>query len=201
MQKPQMQNKGAIFVRNYFTNVWRKENQQTQWTAYPKEDDLSKVIVLYDCRPEIGVFSGLQLVFQVQFHEDHPFKAPSIRTLTPNGRMKVGESICIDGLTAWHPESWNPITSFSSVVERFMCAFIDIENVSYGAGFITPPNPTEIAKCVEKSREWNKENQMEVYQQFTNQCLKTESTNSSVKKTETDEEEEETEYVYSDEED
>jgi hypothetical protein len=115
--------------------------------------------------------------------------------------MKVGESICIDGLTAWHPESWNPITSFSSVVERFMCAFIDIENVSYGAGFITPPNPSEIAKCVEKSRDWNKENQMEVYQQFVNQCLKTESANSSVKssvKTETDSE---TEYVYSDEED
>lgn len=195
-----MLNKGSLFVRNYFTNVWKNENQQTQWTAYPREDDLSKVVVLYDCRPEIGIFSGLQLVFQVQFHEDHPFKAPSIRTLTPNGRMKVGESICIDGLTAWHPESWNPITSFSSVVERFMCAFIDIENVTYGAGFICPPNPTEIVKYVEKSKGWNKENQADIYERFTNQCLKTESRKSSVKTEET-EEEDETTYVYSDEED
>ena len=60
-----------------------------------------------------------------------------------------------------------------------------------------PSNPSEIAKCVEKSREWNKENQAEVYKQFTNQCLKTKSTNSSVKKTETDEEEGKIEYVYS----
>jgi hypothetical protein len=82
-----------------------------------------------------------------------------------------------------------------------MCAFIDIENVTYGAGFITPTKPSEIAKYVENSKAWNAENQEEVYQLFANQCLKTESANSSVKssaKTETDSE---TEYVYSDEED
>jgi hypothetical protein len=67
-----------------------------------------------------------------------------------------------------------------------------------------PTNPYEIAKYVEKSRTWNKENQEEIYQLFTNQCLKTESAQSSAQssvKTETDEEDKETEYVYSDEED
>lgn len=187
-------NTGSIFVKNYFSNVWRTEQNQAQWTAQPRDDDLSKVMILYQCRPDIGVFANLQIVFQIQFHEEHPFKAPSIKVLTPNGRMKVGESVCIDGLTAWHPESWNPITSFSSVVERFMCAFIDLENVTYGSGFIVPPNPEEIGKFVGLSVGWNKANFSEIYDRYKIQCIRL----GGEEEEEEEEQEKETEYIYSD---
>ena len=44
----------------------------------------------------------------IAFPDEYPFKAPSIKMLTPSGRFEPGASICMS-MTAWHPESWNPI--------------------------------------------------------------------------------------------
>jgi len=163
-------NKGAIFVRNYFSKEWKKDKtRDLPWTALPKEDNMSIVTVLYQCQSDLNnVFANLQLIFQIHFDDDHPYKAPEIIVLTPNGRMEPNAKICIHGLTARHHESWSIITSFPSVITRFMCAFMDITNTDLlsGAGFITPINQSSIAHYAKQSEQWNLKNYQELYDQF-----------------------------------
>jgi ubiquitin-protein ligase len=167
-----MSHQGAAFVKNYLSRQWSKDRKQTTWSLQPNEAEVHKVQVLYNIQKDVPVFGGFQFLFEIEFHEEHPYKAPSIRALTPNGRFKENHSVCIDGLTAWHPESWNIITSFPSIVERFVCAFVDIENVKFGAGFIHmyEGHMEYIAQCVANSAQWNKTHYKEVVLGWQEQC-------------------------------
>lgn len=166
-----MANRGAIFMRNYLSRDWQTDRQQDYWTMTPMEDRMDKVLVLYQYRDDIepAYFRNMQLVFEVTIHEEHPYKAPTIKVLTPNGRMQQNVSICIDGLTAWHPESWNIIATFNSIVERFALAYIDVENVTSGAGFMSI-DQTQIAKYAETSKNWNSDRYPELFALFEEQC-------------------------------
>lgn len=148
---------GAQFVRNYLTHQWSKDRNQPTWTLQPSESEIFRVRVLQQVG-DVEPFRGLQLVFEIVFHEEHPQKAPSIKVLTPNGRMEINESICINGLTAWHPESWSIIASVESIIERFMIAFLDLENVKQGVGFVKLPSKEEMASQAVMSPDQNKEN-------------------------------------------
>ena len=144
---------GTQFVQNYIHRQWARDKKQRIWTMQPDETCMNKVKVLYQVG-DIKPFQNMQLIFEITFHEEHPFKAPSIKTLTPNGRTAQNQSLCIDGLTAWHPESWKVIASFESVIERFMIAFLDRENVTKGVGFLSSGDDACEAYAM-KSREWN----------------------------------------------
>ena len=163
------QSTGALFVRNYLANQWKEERNQNRWTILPLEDNLEKVLILFKFdNTTSSVFANLELVFQINFHEEHPFKPPSIKTHTPNGRTNPNTLLCINGLTAYHPESWSPVTTFSSIVERFINAFVDIENVDKGVGFI-PIDEASVRAYASKSNDWNTLNYSEIVQQYKEQ--------------------------------
>lgn len=167
-------NTGAAFVGNYLRREWKTERKQTTWTISPNERDMSRVHVLYQFSDELDgdqtIFKGMQLIFEVRMHEEHPFKAPSIHVHTPNGRMETGKSICIDGLTAWHPESWNIITTFGAIIERFASAYIDRSSVVRGAGFSECASDEAIMKYAAESKVWNIAHYEELVAQFNAQC-------------------------------
>jgi ubiquitin-protein ligase len=150
-----MSNTGGQFVKNYLSRDWRIEQKQDRWTIMPNEENINKVLVLYNFTEENGIFKDMQLVFEIAIHEEHPYKAPSIKTLTPNGRTKINQSICIDGLTAWHPESWKIVTSMNSIIDRFLSAFIDVENIEKGVGFIERLDRDAVQSFAKESRTWN----------------------------------------------
>ena len=164
-----MANTGAQFVKNYMNREWLQDKKQERWTLRPNDMDLNKILVLYKFSDENALFNNLQLVFEITIHEEHPYKAPSIKTLTPNGRTHVKQSICIDGLTAWHPESWKIVTTMSSIIERFLSAFIDVENIEKGVGFISEINQDLIKKLAKESRAWNQENYPEIVDVYNEQ--------------------------------
>lgn len=161
--------RGVLFVRNYLAKHWSAEKNQDRFSIMPDEQNMERLHVLYQLKDGCGPFSGMQVVFEIVFHEDHPYKAPSIKMLTPTCRFQLGQSICVDGLTAWHPESWIIITSIESIVERFMIAFVDIENVSYGVGFVRNPKAEAIAGAARDSLAWNKMNFPQLVAGYTEQ--------------------------------
>jgi ubiquitin-protein ligase len=194
-----MANTGAQFVKNYLNRDWLNEKKQDRWTLCPNETNINKLLILYNFTDENVIFKNLQLVFEITIHEEHPYKAPSIKTMTPNGRTQLNQSICIDGLTAWHPESWKIVTSMNSIIERFLSAFIDIENIEKGVGFIQDSNHETIRKFADKSHAWNWENYREIVDIYLEQLTENivlQNVN-NVPKIETSFE---TEYIYSDDE-
>ena len=195
-----MPNIGAQFVINYLNRHWENERNQDRWTIMINEININKLFVLYNFSDESTLFKDLQLIFEIAIHEEHPYKAPSIKVLTPNGRTMTNESICIDGLTVWHPESWCVVTTMSSIIERFLSAFIDIENVEKGVGFIKDPNYESIRRFANESHVWNLTNYEQVVSLFQEQCYEFRVSESLSKIRISEDEEKEEIYEYSDEE-
>ena len=193
-------NTGIQFVKNYLSRTWKNERIQDKWTLLPNEQELNKVLVLYNFTDENELFKELQLIFEITIHEEHPYKAPSIKTKTPNGRTKINESLCIDGLTVWHPESWSIVTTMSSIIERFLSAFIDTENIEKGVGFIAEINRDTIRAFAQKSKPWNWENYPDLVGEFSDQITEYVVSQIAPPLQERESEERESEYIYSDEE-
>ena len=90
--------------------------------ATPEPDNLFHwhfvISDLKDCPYEGGFYHG-KLIFPV----DYPFKPPSLQFITPSGRFKTNEKICLS-FTNFHPESWDA----SWKVESMLIAVISFMN-------------------------------------------------------------------------
>jgi ubiquitin-protein ligase len=67
-----------------------------------------------------------EFIIEIRLGVNFPMAAPSIRVLTPNGKFKTGESICINGITAYHPEGWVPSTSMEVVGKGLRDFFFEL---------------------------------------------------------------------------
>lgn len=68
---------------------------------------------------EGGIYQG-----KIVFPFEYPYKPPSIYMLTPNGRFKTNTSLCLT-ITSFHPDSWNPSWSISSILNGFLSFMCD----------------------------------------------------------------------------
>jgi ubiquitin-conjugating enzyme E2 J2 len=68
---------------------------------------------------EGGVYHG-----KLEFPKDYPLKPPAIRLLTPSGRFKEGTKLCFS-FSDFHPESWNPMWSVSTILLGFQSFMLD----------------------------------------------------------------------------
>lgn len=69
-------------------------------------------------------FAGGCYYGRLKFSPDYPFKPPSIRMVTPNGRFVPNEKICLS-MSDFHPESWNPMWSVSSILTGLLSFMLD----------------------------------------------------------------------------
>ncbi|KAG1689348.1 hypothetical protein DVH05_002270 [Phytophthora capsici] len=52
---------------------------------------------------------------KLKFPPEYPMKPPSVMMLTPNGRFKTNQRLCLS-MSDFHPETWNPMWSVSSIL-------------------------------------------------------------------------------------
>mmetsp|Transcript_44593 Transcript_44593/g.100711 ORF Transcript_44593/g.100711 Transcript_44593/m.100711 type:complete len:219 (+) Transcript_44593:187-843(+) len=71
---------------------------------------------------EGGLYHG-----KLEFPKDYPLKPPAIRLLTPSGRFKEGSKLCFS-FSDFHPESWNPMWSVSTILLGFQSFMLDAES-------------------------------------------------------------------------
>ena len=60
-------------------------------------------------------FEGGYYYGKLKFPQQYPFKPPSILIVTPNGRFATNTRLCLT-MSDFHPESWNPIWSVSTIL-------------------------------------------------------------------------------------
>lgn len=68
---------------------------------------------------EDGVYHGV-----LRFPQDYPYKPPSILMYTKNGRFKTHTRLCLS-MSDYHPETWNPMWSVSSILSGLLSFMID----------------------------------------------------------------------------
>ena len=72
-----------------------------------------------DCAFEGGVYHG-----KIVFPNDYPMKPPAIYMLTPNGKFQTNVRLCLT-MSDYHPESWSPLWTTSTVLIGLLSFMID----------------------------------------------------------------------------
>ena len=63
---------------------------------------------------------------KILFPKEYPFKPPGIIMTTPSGRFDPGKKICMS-MSDYHPETWNPMWSVSSILKGIQSFMADTE--------------------------------------------------------------------------
>lgn len=83
--------------------------------AEPDESNILKWY--YGIRGPSGTaFEGGTYLGKLVFPSEYPMKGPSIYMLTPSGRFQINMKLCMS-MSDFHPESWNPLWSVSSIIQ------------------------------------------------------------------------------------
>lgn len=70
--------------------------------------------------PYVGGYYHGKLVFPREF----PFKPPAIYMITPNGRFKVNQKLCLS-ISDFHPDTWNPAWSVSTILTGLLSFMVE----------------------------------------------------------------------------
>lgn len=74
-------------------------------------------------------YEGGQYHGTLLFPGDYPFKPPSIRMTTPNGRFKENTRLCLS-MSDYHPDTWNPSWSVSTILTGLLSFMTGDENTT-----------------------------------------------------------------------
>ncbi|KAK8629221.1 hypothetical protein V6N13_078072 [Hibiscus sabdariffa] len=69
-------------------------------------------------------FAGGYYYGKIKFPPEYPYKPPGITMITPNGRFITQKKICLS-MSDFHPESWNPMWSVSSILTGLLSFMMD----------------------------------------------------------------------------
>ncbi|AED95943.1 ubiquitin conjugating enzyme-like protein [Arabidopsis thaliana] len=69
-------------------------------------------------------FAGGFYYGKIKFPPEYPYKPPGITMTTPNGRFVTQKKICLS-MSDFHPESWNPMWSVSSILTGLLSFMMD----------------------------------------------------------------------------
>lgn len=95
--------------------------------------------VFYHTPYEGGVYHGV-----LKFPKEYPFKPPSIIMRTPSGRFAVNEKICFS-MSDFHPETWVPSWTISTIVNGFV-SFMNDDEITTGGLRATSSQRIQYAK-------------------------------------------------------
>lgn len=88
--------------------------------AYPEADDLHKWYFML-VGPESTIYEGGKYIGIITLPKDYPFSPPSMQMLTPSGRFKIGQNICMSNLS-YHPESH----SAAWTIQKYLIGLISV---------------------------------------------------------------------------
>ncbi|KAJ1344654.1 hypothetical protein BSLG_000177 [Batrachochytrium salamandrivorans] len=87
---------------------------------------------------------------KLNFPSDYPYKPPSIKMMTPNGRFQTDFRLCLT-MSDYHPGSWNPAWSVSTILTGLLSFMLE-EHTTTGSISTTSMEKRSLAG---KSKKWN----------------------------------------------
>ena len=122
-----------------------RKSPSDQYVAFPLEDNLFEWHFTIRGPPDTafegGVYHG-----RILLPSDYPFKPPNIVFMTPNGRFKVGEKICLS-ISAHHPEHWQPAWGIRLILEALISFMPTEGNGALGSLDWTDEERRELARA------------------------------------------------------
>lgn len=115
-------------LRKEYINLQKKPVELIK--AQPREDNILEWHYLIE-GPADSPYAGGSYHGVLRFPPDYPYKPPSIIMFTPNGRFLTNQRLCLS-MSDFHPESWNPMWSVSSILAGLLSFMLD-NGKTYGS--------------------------------------------------------------------
>ncbi|ARF10939.1 ubiquitin-conjugating enzyme E2 [Hokovirus HKV1] len=125
----------ALFLRRRLNDMKMLHNNPEDFMdAYPDPDDLNKWYFLLtnfkNCDYEGGYYLGIIIL-----DDGYPFKAGSIRMLTPSGRFNINKNICVTA-TSYHQNEYIPAWNIKTLVIAFQSIMSSDNQEDHGLSHI-----------------------------------------------------------------
>ncbi len=121
--------------------------------AVPREENLLEwhyVII----GPRDSPYEGGQYWGRLVFPKEYPYKPPAVYMNTPNGRFQINNTRLCMSMSDFHPETWNPLWSVSSIVSGVRSFLVENEP-TYGSMVASDSQRRQLAR---DSYAWNQKN-------------------------------------------
>jgi ubiquitin-conjugating enzyme E2 J2 len=128
-----LQRELELIHKNPMDNIKVKPNIENIYTWYFLFDGPK------DTPYEDGLYAG-----KILFPKDYPSKAPDFVMLTPNGRFKVNEKICLS-YSSFHQETWSPIWTVPTMLQGLLSFMVEKE-ITAGSISTTDEEKKKLAK-------------------------------------------------------
>lgn len=110
-------------------------------------------------------YSGGEYIVELVI-DKFPDKAPVLTLLTPNGRYESCKSVCLNGITHYHDGGWNFANNLHSTLpQTLLSTMTDDSPEMKGIAYIKR-TPEQRLKLASKSKEYNRENHMDIIKMF-----------------------------------
>lgn len=118
----------------------RIQRELVEFTKSPPEfvpkiaidgDNMHKVFFLIEGLTN-STYAGGSYVVMATLPSNYPMSPPAICMLTPNGRFIPERGICTT-FTRYHPESWSPAYTFSTIMKSLVSFMLHESPSSFGS--------------------------------------------------------------------
>lgn len=115
------------------------------------ENNLKNILFVLDGPPNTP-YEGGEYIIEMILSDTYPHDPPNIKMKTPNGRFAINQNICTT-FTSYHPESWSPVYTFSTIIKSFISFMLDNDTKHVGSYSSTIEEKKAFAQA---SKEYNK---------------------------------------------
>lgn len=121
--------------------------------AHPDKDN---ILLCHFILHGDGMYKGGEYCGQLILHQEFPYKPPHMKMMTPSGRFKVDENICMN-MTGFHPTQWNPLWTIRTLLLGFQSFFYDDNDINH-IGSTQKVSEKNRRMCAEQSVSYNNNN-------------------------------------------
>lgn len=121
--------------------------------AHPDKDN---ILLCHFILHGDGMYKGGEYCGQLILHPEFPYKPPHMKMMTPSGRFKVDENICMN-MTGFHPTQWNPLWTIRTLLLGFQSFFYDDNDINH-IGSTQKVSEKNRRMCAEQSVTYNNNN-------------------------------------------
>lgn len=115
-------------------------------------------------RAHSGQYKNGYYIGQIILPPEYPEKPGDFVFMTPSGRFKVGQKICLSN-TGYHKESWSPIWSIRNMLLGLVSIFFSDKPEAQGANHLQM-SKTERLKLAKESIDFNIKNHKNIFIKF-----------------------------------
>jgi len=137
-----MDNKKCVRRLN---NEMRKIEKEPIPNAFVRADEKNILDWYFVIHGLTDDYAGGMYLGKISFPPQYPFKAPTLKFITPNGRFEPEKTVCTT-FTHYHPEEWSPEWNTSGMLLGMISFMYEENETAVGSIKLTSEERQALAK-------------------------------------------------------